>query len=124
VALVTETIVQPVGATLPELERVRAQPVATPPGRSRHAVAVRAADFVDTRLERFAAGDGPALGRRGGTPAGFDRAFGARPMARLVDRVIKKPLSERLLFGSLKAGGSVRIAVKDDTIVLVEDTPA
>jgi len=55
---------------------------------------------------------------------GFDRAFGARPMARLVDRVIKKPLSERLLFGSLKAGGSVRIAVKDDTIVLVEDTPA
>ena len=55
---------------------------------------------------------------------GFDRAFGARPMARLVDRVIKKPLSERLLFGSLAAGGTVRIAVKDDAIVLVEDAAA
>jgi ATP-dependent Clp protease ATP-binding subunit ClpA len=43
-------------------------------------------------------------------------------MARLVDRVIKKPLSERLLFGSLSAGGSVRIAVQDDAIVLVEGT--
>ena len=32
---------------------------------------------------------------------GFDRAFGARPMARLIERVIKKPLSEVLLFGSL-----------------------
>jgi ATP-dependent Clp protease ATP-binding subunit ClpA len=53
---------------------------------------------------------------------GFDRAFGARPMARLVDRVIKKPLSERLLFGSLSAGGSVRIALQDDAIVLVEGT--
>jgi ATP-dependent Clp protease ATP-binding subunit ClpA len=51
---------------------------------------------------------------------GFDRAFGARPMARLVDRVIKKPLSERLLFGTLSAGGTVRIAVEDDAIVLVE----
>ncbi len=55
---------------------------------------------------------------------GFDRAFGARPMARLVDRVIKKPLSERLLFGSLVAGGTVRIAVRDDAIVLVEDAAA
>ena len=32
---------------------------------------------------------------------GFDRAFGARPMARLIERVIKKPLSEALLFGAL-----------------------
>jgi ATP-dependent Clp protease ATP-binding subunit ClpA len=50
---------------------------------------------------------------------GFDRAFGARPMARLIDRVVKKPLSEALLFGALANGGAVRLAVKDDTIELV-----
>jgi ATP-dependent Clp protease ATP-binding subunit ClpA len=38
---------------------------------------------------------------------GFDRAFGARPMARLVERTIKKPLSELLLFGNLTAGSTV-----------------
>ena len=35
---------------------------------------------------------------------GFDRAFGARPMARLVERTIKKPLSELLLFGERRGG--------------------
>jgi ATP-dependent Clp protease ATP-binding subunit ClpA len=51
---------------------------------------------------------------------GFDRAFGARPMARLIERVIKKPLSEMLLFGSLAdAGGDVRVIVEDDDIRLV-----
>ncbi|HEY6360454.1 MAG TPA: ATP-dependent Clp protease ATP-binding subunit ClpA [Vicinamibacterales bacterium] len=49
---------------------------------------------------------------------GFDRAFGARPMARLIERVIKKPLSEVLLFGSLAAGGSVRVVVENDEIRL------
>ena len=50
---------------------------------------------------------------------GFDRAFGARPMARLIERVVKKPLSEALLFGSLSDGGVVRIAVQDGEIRLV-----
>ncbi len=50
---------------------------------------------------------------------GFDRAFGARPMARLIDRVVKKPLSEALLFGALADGGVVRLGVKDDAIALV-----
>ena len=46
---------------------------------------------------------------------GFDRAFGARPMARLIERVIKKPLSEMLLFGvARRQGGAVRVAVEDD----------
>ena len=52
---------------------------------------------------------------------GFDRAFGARPMARLIERVIKKPLSEALLFGSLADGGTVRVVVEDDEIKLVDD---
>jgi ATP-dependent Clp protease ATP-binding subunit ClpA len=49
---------------------------------------------------------------------GFDRAFGARPMARLIERVVKKPLSESLLFGTLAEGGTVRLVVRDDTIAL------
>ena len=50
---------------------------------------------------------------------GFDRSFGARPMARLIERVVKKPLSEALLFGTLGNGGIVRIAVENGEIRLV-----
>jgi ATP-dependent Clp protease ATP-binding subunit ClpA len=49
---------------------------------------------------------------------GFDRAFGARPMARLIERVVKKPLSEALLFGSLAGGGAVRVIVENDELRL------
>ncbi len=42
---------------------------------------------------------------------GFDRAFGARPMGRLIDRVIRKPLSELLLFGPLASGGRAVVDV-------------
>jgi len=49
---------------------------------------------------------------------GFDRAFGARPMARLVERTIKKPLSELLLFGSVEAGSTVLVTRKDDGLAL------
>jgi ATP-dependent Clp protease ATP-binding subunit ClpA len=49
---------------------------------------------------------------------GFDRAFGARPMARLIERVVKKPLSELLLFGSLADGGNVRLTVENDEVRL------
>jgi ATP-dependent Clp protease ATP-binding subunit ClpA len=52
---------------------------------------------------------------------GFDRAFGARPMARLIERVVKKPLSEALLFGSLAEGGVVRITVEGGEIRLAGD---
>jgi ATP-dependent Clp protease ATP-binding subunit ClpA len=50
---------------------------------------------------------------------GFDRAFGARPMGRLIERLVKKPLSEALLFGSLANGGAVRIGVEGGEIRLV-----
>jgi len=49
---------------------------------------------------------------------GFDRAFGARPMARLVERAIKKPLSELLLFGDLAAGSTIRVTTGGDGLVL------
>jgi ATP-dependent Clp protease ATP-binding subunit ClpA len=50
---------------------------------------------------------------------GFDRAFGARPMARLIERKVKKPLSEAMLFGTLAEGGIARIVVEDDDIRVV-----
>jgi len=49
---------------------------------------------------------------------GFDKAFGARPMARLVERTIKKPLSELLLFGDLAAGSTVRVVRDGDELKL------
>jgi ATP-dependent Clp protease ATP-binding subunit ClpA len=52
---------------------------------------------------------------------GFDRAFGARPMARLIERVVKKPLSEALLFGSLADGGTVRVTVDGGEIRVETD---
>jgi ATP-dependent Clp protease ATP-binding subunit ClpA len=52
---------------------------------------------------------------------GFDRAFGARPMARLIERKVKKPLSEAMLFGSLTNGGLARLVVQDDDLRLATD---
>jgi ATP-dependent Clp protease ATP-binding subunit ClpA len=55
---------------------------------------------------------------------GFDRAFGARPMARLIERAVKKPLSEALLFGNLASGGTVRLTLAADALALeFADTP-
>ena len=50
--------------------------------------------------------------------SGFDRAFGARPMARLIERKVKKPLSESMLFGALAEGGTARIIVDGDDLKL------
>ncbi len=49
---------------------------------------------------------------------GCDRAFGARPLARLVEKTIKKPLSELLLFGEVKDGARVVVDIKDNAVVL------
>jgi ATP-dependent Clp protease ATP-binding subunit ClpA len=45
---------------------------------------------------------------------GYDPKMGARPMARIIQERIKRPLAEELLFGSLEKGGHVRITVGDD----------
>ena len=46
---------------------------------------------------------------------GYDEQMGARPMARIIQEHIKKPLADEVLFGKLKAGGHVRvILVKDE----------
>lgn len=44
---------------------------------------------------------------------GYDMAMGARPLARLIQEKIKKPLADEILFGALKDGGTVKIGVKD-----------
>ena len=40
---------------------------------------------------------------------GYDDAFGARPLARVIQNAIKKPLADEILFGKLKNGGTVRV---------------
>ena len=50
---------------------------------------------------------------------GFDRLFGARPMARLIEREIKKPLADEILFGCLQTGGHVTARVKAGELDLV-----
>lgn len=49
---------------------------------------------------------------------GYDVQMGARPMARLVQEKIKRPLADELLFGKLSDGGHVRVTLKDDEIAL------
>ncbi len=47
---------------------------------------------------------------------GYDELMGARPMARVIQEHIKKPLADEVLFGHLKSGGHVRVIVdKDET---------
>ncbi|HVV31896.1 MAG TPA: ATP-dependent Clp protease ATP-binding subunit ClpA [Vitreimonas sp.] len=48
---------------------------------------------------------------------GYDESFGARPLARLIQEQVKKPMADELLFGKLKNGGIVKIDIdpQDDT---------
>lgn len=50
---------------------------------------------------------------------GHDDKMGARPMQRLIDERIKKPLSKELLFGKLKNGGKAKIDAKDKEITII-----
>ncbi len=49
---------------------------------------------------------------------GHDPVMGARPMSRLIQDKIKRPLAEELLFGRLDDGGHVRVTAKNDDIVV------
>jgi ATP-dependent Clp protease ATP-binding subunit ClpA len=50
---------------------------------------------------------------------GFDAKMGARPLQRVIDKEIKRPLARLMLFSELKGGGSLNITVKDSQINLV-----
>ncbi|MEJ5977073.1 ATP-dependent Clp protease ATP-binding subunit ClpA [Novosphingobium sp. PS1R-30] len=65
--------------------------------------------------------DGDARGWLG--ERGYDKLYGARPMARLIQDKVKQPLAEELLFGKLAHGGEVHVSVKDDALNF-ELTPA
>ena len=54
---------------------------------------------------------------------GFDDAMGARPLARIIQEHIKKPLAEELLFGKLAKGGWVRVGVTEGKISLEIQPP-
>jgi len=58
------------------------------------------------------------LGKRG-----YDRLYGARPMARLIQEKVKQPLAEELLFGKLSHGGEVHVSMKGEKLSF-ELTPA
>lgn len=47
---------------------------------------------------------------------GYDKAMGARPMARVIQDNLKKPMANELLFGSLVNGGSVRVDIVNDEL--------
>jgi ATP-dependent Clp protease ATP-binding subunit ClpA len=57
------------------------------------------------------------------TDRGYDKLYGARPMARLVQEKIKQPLAEELLFGKLVNGGEVKVRIKENQPTF-EVTPA
>jgi len=50
---------------------------------------------------------------------GYDDSFGARPLARVIQDHIKKPLADEILFGKLKGGGTVRVLLDRETDKLV-----
>ena len=50
--------------------------------------------------------------------AGWDPAFGARPLRRVIEHMVEDPLSEALLEGRFKAGDMVRIDCQNGEIVL------
>jgi ATP-dependent Clp protease ATP-binding subunit ClpA len=49
---------------------------------------------------------------------GYDRSFGARPMARLIQQKIKEPLVDEILFGKLQGGGNVVVDATTDELTL------
>jgi ATP-dependent Clp protease ATP-binding subunit ClpA len=49
---------------------------------------------------------------------GFDKKMGARPLQRVIDKEIKRPLAKMMLFGELRNGGIVSVIIEDDKIVL------
>ena len=49
--------------------------------------------------------------------------MGARPLARVIQEHLKKPLSEELLFGKLQKGGTVKVVLKDDVLAFQYPKP-
>ena len=50
---------------------------------------------------------------------GFDSKMGARPLQRVIDKEIKRPLAKMMLFGDLKNGGNITIGIVDNQLVII-----
>ena len=56
---------------------------------------------------------------------GYDAAYGARPLARVVQKEVRNPLTDEILFGRLEHGGTVRIGMRDGALAFdYEPAPA
>jgi len=55
---------------------------------------------------------------------GYEKLYGARPMGRLIQNELKKPLAEAILFGQLIHGGACRVVVKDNKLALTYEASA
>jgi ATP-dependent Clp protease ATP-binding subunit ClpA len=47
---------------------------------------------------------------------GYDKAMGARPMSRVIQEQLKKPLANEILFGKLAEGGTVKVGLKSNKL--------
>ncbi|MBI4031129.1 MAG: ATP-dependent Clp protease ATP-binding subunit ClpA [Proteobacteria bacterium] len=54
---------------------------------------------------------------------GYDPAMGARPLTRLIQEKVKRPLAEELLFGKITEGGSVLVDLKNGELIFEFETP-
>ena len=52
---------------------------------------------------------------------GYDRVFGARPLARVIQKEVRDPLTDEILFGALEHGGTVTIDVADNRLTFAYD---
>jgi ATP-dependent Clp protease ATP-binding subunit ClpA len=56
---------------------------------------------------------------------GYDPVFGARPLARVIQKEVRDPLTDQILFGTLEHGGTVTIGAQDDHLTFAyEERPA
>ncbi|BCV54141.1 ATP-dependent Clp protease ATP-binding subunit ClpA [Shewanella algae] len=54
---------------------------------------------------------------------GYDKTMGARPMARVVKDLLKRPLADEILFGKLESGGIAHVDVKDGELEINTEAP-
>ncbi len=96
-----------------------------PPEIIRRVVDKLVRELADQLAEKKIAVELTEEGRLWLAEHGFDRTMGARPMARLIQNEVKKPLAEKILFGELRHGGKVRVSVRGEILHLeVIPTPA
>jgi ATP-dependent Clp protease ATP-binding subunit ClpA len=55
---------------------------------------------------------------------GYDPQFGARPLARVIQKEVRDPLTDQILFGQLEHGGTVTVDAKDDHLTFLYEERA